>query len=133
MIASVPLPYYPDTPHLRVFGDVYHDHIILAAYQSTIRLLNTSHVPSLETTEFPTDPEHFPTFFMANSRLQAEREVDAKCLQDNDWVRRLGRCINLDPRFAVDEHVKAVDMGLNGEMIVAVGSKGSMWIWMKNL
>jgi len=133
VIASVPLPYYPHTPHLRVFGDVYHDHIILIAHQRTIRLLNTLHVPGVETTEFPAYQGQFPQDFMAESRLRAEGKVDAKWLEDNDWVRGLGWCINLARRLAVDEHVKAVDMGLDGEMIVAVGSKGSTWIWIKDL
>ena len=134
MIASVPLPYYPHTPHLRVFGDLYHDHLILIAHQRTIRLLNTLHMPSVETADFPANQEElFPIEFLAESRLRAEGKVDAKWLEGDDWVRGLGWCINLAPRFAVDEHVKAVDMGLDGEMIVAVGSKGSTWIWMKNL
>ncbi|KAI0283455.1 WD40-repeat-containing domain protein [Russula aff. rugulosa BPL654] len=135
VIASIPLPYHPDTPHLRVFGDVYHDHIILIAHQRTIRLLNTLHVPGVETTEFPAYQDLFPTEFAVESRLQAEGKVDAKCLENNDWVRGLGWCINLapSPKYAADEHVNAVDMGPNGEMIVAVGSKGSMWIWMKDL
>ena len=133
MIASVPLPYYPHTPHLRVFGDVYHDYIILVAHHRSIRLLNTLHVPGVETTDFPAYQGLFPTDFMAKSRLIADGKVDAKWLNDNDWVRGLGWCINIAPRFAVDEHVKAVDMGLDGEMIVAVGSKGTTWIWMKDL
>jgi hypothetical protein len=134
VIASVPLPYYPDTPHLRVFGDVYHDHIILIAHQRTIRLLNTLHVPGVETTEFTAYQDLFPTEFVVDSRLHAEGKVDAKCLENNDWVRGLGWCINLAPSLKyADEHVKAVDMGPDGEMIVAVGSKGSMWIWMKDL
>lgn len=135
MIASVPLPYYPDTPHLRVFGDVYHDHIILIAHQRTIRLLNTLHVPGVETAEFPAYQDLFPTEFMVESRAHAEGKVDAKCLENHDWVRGLGWCINLapSPNHDADEHVKAVDMGPDGEMIVAVGSKGSMWIWMKDL
>lgn len=133
MIASVPLPYCPHTPHLRVFGDLYHDHIILIAHQRTIRLLNTLHMPSVETSEFPANQDLFPIEFMADSRLRAEEKVDAKCLEGDDWVHGLGWCIDLAPKFAVDEHVKAVDMGLGGEMIVAVGSKGSTWIWMKNL
>lgn len=132
MIASVPLPYYPDTPHLRVFGDVYHDHIILIAHQKTIRLLNTLHVPGVEATKFPAYQDLFP---VAESRLHAERKVDAKFLENDDWVRGLGWRINLtpSPKYAADEQVEAVDMGADGEMIVAVGSKGSMWIWMKNL
>jgi hypothetical protein len=133
MMASVPLPYYPHTPHLRVFGDVHHDHIILIAHQRTIRLLNTLHVPGVETTEFPANQDLFPTEFIAESRLRAEGNVDAKWLENDDWVRGLGWYINLATKFAVDEHVKAVDMGLDGEMIVAVGSKGSTWVWMKNL
>lgn len=133
MIASVPLPYYPHTPHLRVFGDVHHDYIILIAHQRTIRLLNTLHVPGVETTAFPANQDLFPTDFIAESRLRAEGNVDAKWLENNDWVRGLGWYINLATKFAVDEHVKAVDMGLDGEMIVAVGSKGSTWVWMKNL
>ncbi len=135
IIASAPLPYYPDTPHLRIFGGVYHDHIILIAHQRTIRLLNTLHVPGVETTEFPGYQDLFPTGFVSESRLHAEGKVDAKCLENNDWVRGLGWCINLapSPKYAADEHIKAVDMGLDGEMIVAVGSKGSMWIWMKDL
>lgn len=134
MIASVPLPYYPDTPHLRVFGDAYHDHIVLIAHQSTIRLLNTLHIPGVETTEFPACQALFPTASMTESRLYAEGKVDAKCLENNDWVRGLGWCINLapSPKYAT-EHVKAVDMGPDGEIIVAVGSKGSMWIWIKDL
>jgi hypothetical protein len=133
VIASVALPYYPHTPHLHVFGDGYHDHIILIAHQRTIRLLNTLHVPCVETTEFPAYQGLFPSEFMAESRLCAEGKVDAKWLEDNDWAHGLGWCINLAQRFAVDEHIKAVDMGLDGEMIVAVGSKGSTWIWMKDL
>lgn len=135
MIASVPIPYHPDTPHLRIFGDVYHDHIILIAHQRSIRLLNTLHVPGVETTEFPANQDLFPTEFVAESRLRAEGKVDAKCLDNNDWVRDLGWCINLvlSSKYASDEHIKAVDMGPDGEMILAVGSKGSMWIWMKHL
>lgn len=135
VIASVPLPYYPDTPHLRVFGDVYHDHIILIAHQRSIRLLNTLHVPGVESTEFPANQDLFPTEFVAESRLHAEGKVDAKCLENNGWVRGLGWRINLvlSSKYATDEHIKAVDMGPGGEMIIAVGSKGSMWIWMKHL
>ena len=70
---------------------------------------------------------------MPQSRLRVEKSIDAKWLQDNDWVRDMGWRINLDSRFAVDEYVQAVDMGLNGEVIVAVGDKGSMWVWMKDL
>lgn len=132
MIASIPLPYYPQTPQLHVFGDVYHDHIILVAHQKTIHLLNTSLVHGVETSEFPTDPEQFPDV-MAQSRLRAEEKIDKKCLQGHNWVRGLGWRIDLDPSFALDEHITAVDMGLNGEMIAAVGTKGSMWIWMKDL
>ena len=132
VIASIPLPYYPHTPHLRVFGDVYHDHIILIAHQKTIRLLNTLHMPVVETTEFPANQGLFPTDFIPETRLRAERKVDDKWLEDNDWVRGLGWCISLAPRFVVDERINAVDMGLDGEMIIAVGSKGSTWIWMKD-
>lgn len=96
-------------------------------------MLNTLHVPGVETTDFPAHQGLFPIDFVAESRLLAEGKVDAKWLKDNDWVRGLGWCINIASRFAVDEHVKAVDMGLDGEMIVAVGSKGTTWIWMKDL
>jgi len=116
-----------------VFGDVYHDHVILIAHQRTIRLLNTSHAPGVETSEFPADLKQFPTAFIAPARLRAEEKIDRKWLRGNDWVRGLGWRINLDPKFAVDEQIKAVDMGLNGEMIVGVGSKGSMWIWMRDM
>jgi len=133
VIASIPLPYYPHTPYLRVFGDVYHDHIVLVAHQSSIHLLNTSRVSGLDTTEFPANSERLPQAFMPQSRLRVEESIDAKWLQNNDWARGMGWCINLDSRFAVDEHVQAVDMGLNGEVIVAVGDKGSMWVWMKDL
>jgi len=133
VLASIPLPYYPHTPYLRVFEDVYHDHIILIAHQRTIRLLNTSHAPGVETGEFPADVGQFPTAFIAPARLHTEEKTDKKWLRANDWVRSLGWCINLEPRFAVDEQIRAVDMGLNGEMIVGVGSKGSMWIWMKDM
>ena len=135
VIASVPLPNYPDTPHLRVFGDVYHDHIVLIAHQRTIRLLNTLHMPGVETMEFPANQDLFPTEIVAESRLHAEGKVDTKCLENYDWVGGLGWCISLAPssKYAADEHVKAVDMGLDGEMILAVGSKGSMWVWMKDL
>ena len=135
VIASVPLPYYPQTPHLRVFGDMYHDHIVLVTHQKTIHLLNTSLMPAVETSGFPNDPEssnEFPSNIMAQSRLRAEEKINKICLQDNNWVRGLGWRINLDPKFAVDEHINAVDMGLSGEMIVAVGTRGSMWVWMKD-
>lgn len=133
MIASVPLPYYPQTPHLRVFGDMYHDHIVLVTQGKTIHLLNTSLMPAVETPEFPNDRKRFPNDVVVQSRLRAEEKMDEKCLQDNHWVRELGWCINLDPKFAVNEHINAVDMGLNGEMIVAVGNRGSMWVWMKDM
>jgi polycomb protein EED len=117
-----------------VFGDVQHDHIILVAHSGAIRLLNTSHVPGVQTTEFPADPEQFSISLAVQSRLHAEEKVDERWLQDNNWVRDLGWCIDLDSRFVADgEVVKVVDMGLNGEMIVAAGSKGSTWIWMKDL
>jgi hypothetical protein len=133
IIASIPLPYHEKslTPHLRVFGDVYHDHIILVAHQKAIHLLNTSHISGLETTEFPTDREQLPLSLMRQSRLRVEASIDAKWLHENRWPRGLGWRIDLDSRFAIDEDVQAVDMGLNGEMIVAVGNKGSMWVWMK--
>ncbi|KAI0307983.1 WD40-repeat-containing domain protein [Multifurca ochricompacta] len=86
VIASIPLPYYPHTPHLRVFEDVYHDHIILVAHQKAIHLLNTSCVPGLETTEFPTDPKQFPLTFMTQSRLRAEENIDVKLLRNNNWT-----------------------------------------------
>ena len=133
VIASVPLPYYPQTPHLRVFGDMYHDHIVLVTHQKTIHLLNTSLMPVVETSEFPDDSKEFPSGVMAQSRLRAEEKINKKCLQGNKWVRGLGWRINLDRKFAVDEHINAVDMGLNGEMIVAVGTRGSMWVWMKDV
>lgn len=133
VIASVPLPYYPQTPHLRVFGDMYHDHIVLVTHRKTIHLLNTSLMPAVETSEFPNDHEVFPSDVMAQSRLRAEEKMNKKCLRGNNWVRGLGWRINLDPKFAVDEHINAVDMGLNGEMIVAVGTKGSMWVWTKDV
>ena len=132
MIASVPLPYYPQLPHLRVFGDVYHDHIVLVAHQKTIHLLNASLMPAVETSEFAADPEEFPYDVAGQSRLRAEENFDKKWLRDNKWVRGLGWRIALDPGLAVDEHINAIDMGLSGEMIVAVGTKGSIWIWMKD-
>jgi len=89
-------------------------------------------VPGVEATEFPACQDLFPAEFMVESRLHAEGKVDAKCLENNDWVRGLGWCINIAPEYAADEHIKAVDMGLDGEMIIAVGSKGSMWIWTKD-
>ena len=113
---------------------MYHDHIVLATHQgTTIHLLNTSLMPAVETPEFPNDLKRFPSDVMVQSRLRAEEEMNKKCLQDNNWVRELGWCINLDPDFAVNEHINAVDMGLNGEMIVAVGNRGSMWVWMKDV
>ena len=92
-------------------------------------------MPSVETTDFPAYQDLVPTEFVVESRLHAEEKVDAKCLENNDWVRGLGWCINLAPslEYTVNEHVNAVDMGPGGEMIVVVGSKGSMWIWMKVL
>ena len=133
VIASIPLPYYPHTPHLRVFGDVYHDHVILITHGRSIRLLNASRVPHLEATQFPTDDEQFPTAFVAQTRLRAEETTDAKWLRENEWVGSLGWTIDLDPKFAGGESIQAVDMGLNGGMIVAVGSNGSMWVWMKSM
>jgi hypothetical protein len=116
-----------------VFGDVHHDHVVLVAHQKTIHLLNASLVPAVKMSEFPTDPEEFPCDVSTQSRLRAEEKFDKEWLRDNKWVRGLGWRIALDPRFAVDEDINAVDMGLNGEMIVAVGTKGSTWIWMKDL
>ncbi|KAH9044726.1 WD40-repeat-containing domain protein [Lactarius pseudohatsudake] len=133
VIASIPLPYYPHTPHLNVFGEVYHDHIILVTHGRSIRLLNASHVPHLEATEFPTDDEQFPTAFVAQTRLRAEETTDAKWLRKNEWVDSLGWTIDLDPKFAGGESIQAVDMGLNGGMIAAVGSNGGMWVWMKSM
>jgi hypothetical protein len=132
LIASIPLPYYPHTPRFHVFGDAYHDYIILVAHQRTIHLLSTSRISGLETAEFPNDPEHFPSTFLRQSRLRVEERIDAKWLQDNEWPSGMGWCIKLDPRFAGDEDVQAVDMGLNGEVIVAVGNQGSMWVWMRD-
>lgn len=130
VIASIPLPHYPHAPHLRVFGDVYHDHIILIPHGRSIRLLNASSTPHLEATEFPTDDDQFQTA-LTQMRLRAEETADAKCLRGNNWVGDLGWTIDLDPKFAGGESIQAVDMGLNGGMIAAVGSSGSMWIWMK--
>jgi hypothetical protein len=136
VIASIPLPHYPDAPHLRVFGDVYHDHLILVPHEKNIRLLNASGTPHLEASEFPTEflinDEHFPTALVGQTRLRAEEATNAKWLRGNEWIGSLGWTINLDPRFAGGESIQAVDMGLNGGMIVAVGSKGSMWVWMKS-
>ena len=115
-----------------MFGDLYHDHIALIAHQKTIHLLNASLVPAVETSEFPTDPEEFPHDVTAQARHRTEENIDNKWLRDNKWVRGLGWRIALDPRLAVDEHINAVDMGLNGEMIMAVGTKGSIWTWMKD-
>ena len=115
-----------------MFGDAYHDYIILVAHQRTIHLLSTSRISGLETAEFPNDPEHFPSNFLRQSRLRVEERIDAKWLQDNEWPSGMGWCIKLDPRFAGDEDVQAVDMGLNGEVIVAVGNQGSMWVWMRD-
>jgi hypothetical protein len=92
-------------------------------------------MPAAETSEFPNNPEssnEFPSNMMAQSRLRAEEKINKMCLQDNNWVLGLGWRINLDPKIAVDEHINAVDMGLSGEMIVAVGTRGSMWVWMKD-
>jgi len=132
VIASIPLPHYPHAPHLRVFGDVYHDHVILIPHGRSIRLLNASRTPHLEATEFPTDDEQFPSEFVAQMRLHAEETTNAKWLRGNEWVGGLGWTIDLDPKFAGGESIQAVDMGLNGGMIVAVGNNGSMWIWMKS-
>ncbi|KAH9165835.1 WD40-repeat-containing domain protein [Lactarius sanguifluus] len=112
---------------------VYHDHIVLVTHGRSIRLLNASRVPHLEATEFPTDDELFPTAFVAQTRLRAEETTDAKWLRENEWVGSLGWTIDLDPKFAGGESIQAVDMGLNGGMIVAVGSNGSMWVWMKSM
>jgi len=65
-------------------------------------------------------------------RLHAEETTNAKWLRGNEWVGGLGWTIDLDPKFAGGESIQAVDMGLNGGMIVAVGNNGSMWIWMKS-
>src|SRR6266404_2919640 len=122
VIASIPLPYYPHTPHLRVFGDIYHDHIILITHGRSLRMLNASHVPRLEAIEFPTNDEQFPTAFFAEVRLHAEEITNARWLRENEWLGSLGWTINLDAKFAGGESIQAVDMGLNGGMIVAVGS-----------
>ena len=131
MIASIPFPHYPHAPHLRVFGDVYHDHVILIPHGGSIRLLNASDTPHLEATEFPINDELLPTTLVVQMRLRAEETTNAKWLRGNEWIGSLGWTIGLDPRFAGEESIQAVDMGLNGGMIVAVGSKGSMWVWMK--
>lgn len=133
VIASIPLPHYPHAPHLRVFGDVYHDHVILITHGRSIRLINASGVPCLEATQFPTDDEQFPTDFMAQMRLRAEETTNAQWLSENEWVGNLGWTIGLDTKFAGGESIQAVDMGLNGGAIAAVGSNGSMWIWMKSM
>ena len=132
VIASIPVPHYPHAPHLRVFGDVYHDHVILIPHGRTIRLLNASRAPRLEATRFPTDDKQFPYAFQAQTRLSAEETTNAKWLRGNEWVGSLGCTIDLDPKYAGGESIQAVDMGLNGGMIVAVGSNGSMWVWMKS-
>ena len=131
IIVSIPLPHYPNAPRLCVFGDAYHDHVILVPHGKSIRLLNASRTPHLEATEFPTDDEQFPTALVAQMRLRAEETADAKWLRGNNWVGNLGWTIDLDPKFAGGESIQAVDMGLNGGIIAAVGSGGSLWIWMK--
>ncbi|KAI0274827.1 WD40-repeat-containing domain protein [Gloeopeniophorella convolvens] len=129
VVTSIPLPYYPDVPHFRVFGDTYHDHIILVGHHRTIRLLNASHMPGLEMSEFPDDTEQFSPGLEVQSRLRAEESQDSKLLHSGDWVYGLGWCIDLRPKFADGEGIQATDMGLGGRMIVAIGSRGSIWVW----
>jgi hypothetical protein len=106
--------------------------MVLVAHRKTIHLLNTSLMPAVETSKFPTDLEELPDI-ITQSRLRAEEKIDKLCLQGNSWVHGLGWSIHLDPGLAVNEGIAAMDMGLNGEMIIAVGTTGSIWIWMKDL
>ncbi|EGO26397.1 hypothetical protein SERLADRAFT_463426 [Serpula lacrymans var. lacrymans S7.9] len=129
MLASASLP--QETRDLRVYRMPTRDPLVIISLPSSIRLVNVIHLPKRKVQPFPLDKD---VLAEATARQLDDGEEDevvsvmgaqnSKPAMVEGWEIRV-------PNFTLEspQQVQHSIMGLNGSLLVAAGSKGTVWFW----
>jgi hypothetical protein len=131
IISVVPLPIIPTphehvkhSPHVHVYQSPTHDPMALLSIPTlnAIRLLNLASLPPHKVPPFSEDME------MAEmaQRMTLEGVTDKK---DGAGEKQSGWHITLGSGNGTTERIEACAVGVDGVIIVGVGSSGSIWVW----
>jgi hypothetical protein len=116
------------SPHLHLYCDELHDPLILMSNPktNTIGIINATSLPLPESPMFPLDSALESQF---NQLLLDGDESESTGANENaispyaeGWV--------IDASNSTDETIEASIMGLDGMLLVGVGSQGSIWVWL---
>jgi polycomb protein EED len=132
-------PNVPVSPKLHVYQSPYNDPLLLFVMLKSdkIQMMNVVHLAARKPPPFPIDDE--VTEMTKRMRL-ADDDDEGDDLKDffrghtdlpfiGGWDIDAGiRTGDTDPNFKKDD-IEACAMGMDGRVIVGVGSAGTIWVW----
>jgi polycomb protein EED len=126
------------SPGLHVYQSPYHDPLVLYVNleSNAICILNVAHFSPRKTPPFPCDAENIMEL-TKKMRLDDNDDDNGgiewmsnsnKPPQVSGWNIEISdsRQVNEGPN---DDKLEACAMGLEGKVIVGVGSRGTVWLW----
>lgn len=121
-----------DLNNLHVYRSLSHEPIVLFPYENSIRMLNVTHLPPRFAVA-PPPPPIVQDDDMADIMRRARINDDEENEEDNtpapcpdvpvEWE------ISVSTGKRKGEDLLACTMGADGDLIVGVGAKGSVWMW----
>lgn len=135
------------TNNLHAYNSQGHDPIVLFPYSNKIRMLNVTHLKPRFASGHPPFPldEDEMVESMKKARLDDDDDNDDDNGDEEDEILGIPKhpkappvpeewMLPVDPKAQSSpagdsEHVLACAMGVGGGLIVATGSKGSVWLW----
>jgi len=134
-------PNVPLSPSLRVYQAPFHDPLVLLSCfdTNTIRMLNITHLTPRKPKPSPPPPDEHAAMVEMTERLRLTegREEEVEGVGGGGDIPKITGwdiVINDDDSGEArseseTEKLQACEMGLDGHVIVGVGSKGTIWIW----
>jgi polycomb protein EED len=123
-ISPTPHEHVKHSPHVHVYGSPIHDPVAFFCNPTckVVRIVNLAKLLPHKVAPFPEEAEMLE---MAQ-RLTLDGSADA---EEKDEEQQPGWNIAVSRDMDDDERIEACAMGLGGAVIVGVGSRGSIWVW----
>ncbi|KAI0048364.1 WD40 repeat-like protein [Auriscalpium vulgare] len=135
VLSSLPLLRLMPSLRMSLYYTETHDPIILFPFSNSVRILNIVDIPAkVPPPHPPKNAEDEAADAVAGLKLDDEDEVEGANengaeVEVQDWAADLGWQVIAR---ASDETMQGVEVGLDGMLMVAIGNRGSIWVWLKD-
>jgi len=124
------------SPHVHLYCTPSHDPLVLLSSPATntIGMVNVKDLPQPNAQRFPEDARLYSQMtqqlHLDDDDDDPEDEGDSRPTLPQVAIPNLSEPWVIDIEARRDEHIEASTMGMDGRMIVGVGSKGTVWVWL---